>query len=292
MLNVNDMPEELKKIIEERKTISFFRIVDTLKNEVYNVDKNGNLVKKEEKCYNIWAGRKICRNCVADEAAKDKNVKTKLKCKDNEMYIVRAVPGIDKEGRYILEIAEQITNDCYIEMPGDGDMINIFALIEEFNDIVSKDSFTGLYNKSYAKMQLNSLVKLAQKNDMPLVIAVMDINNFKRINDVYGHVAGDEVMLRIAEKFKSIEEENNIWAARIGGDEFMIVFSGLEYIEAEEKIKRVIEEIKNIKFSGQKDMFNIGIAWGMAEYIKGESYNDFFERADMNMYKNKKRTPF
>jgi two-component system cell cycle response regulator len=110
------------------------------------------------------------------------------------------------------------------------------------------DFLTGLYNKKYILFRLGEYLSLAKRKGLPLSLAMLDIDDFKTINDRFGHVAGDEVLKKIGETIKHTVRASDI-AGRYGGEEFIIVFPATDLNEAEYVIRRLLDEVRNINWS-------------------------------------------
>jgi len=146
------------------------------------------------------------------------------------------------------------------------------------------DETTGLYNKKKLHQKLNYWLNEAIENDMPLSVAVFDVDNLKVINDSYGHLVGDKALMNVGQIISETVGDTGI-VARWGGDEFVAV---LPYFTKEasnrliEKLDRIIPE--NVKIYNQTITCSIGVA----TFQKNDSFDSFLHRADLNMYSDKK----
>jgi GGDEF domain-containing protein len=91
--------------------------------------------------------------------------------------------------------------------------------------IATHDASTGLYNREYALQQIKSMLRDAQRLQIPLSILIIDANNLKHVNDTYGHLAGDQGIRMVARTLKSYTTNRDV-AARLGGDEFIVIHPG------------------------------------------------------------------
>ena len=146
---------------------------------------------------------------------------------------------------------------------------------EKLNELIKLDSITGLYNNMAIKVKLQ--LALEEKNN--IVLAMIDIDDFKMINDTYGHVVGDEVILYLANELKKISSPQ-IVPSRYGGDEFLIMFLYYSIEEIKQIINKIINEFElNFKIKGLT--LSCGIAKGNSD-IKNEI--DFINKADEALY--------
>jgi diguanylate cyclase (GGDEF)-like protein len=112
-------------------------------------------------------------------------------------------------------------------------------------------------------------------------VIMFDIDNFKRINDTYGHVAGDEVLVKIAELALKLIRKDDV-LARWGGEEFVIITHGATLKEAEELAKRLKEQLTLIEYHGQKQ--SITCSFGVTAFLTGDTVTSIIRRADQLLY--------
>jgi diguanylate cyclase (GGDEF)-like protein len=135
------------------------------------------------------------------------------------------------------------------------------------------DPLTGLFNRRAFDKKITSMEKEAI---FPLILAVADVDNLKKINDEEGHLVGDE-FLKDCGKFLKENFRENDFIARIGGDEFCVILPGCS-IEAMKKILR--------RISQKSQCLNFSLGWDNKRY-RAESIKEVFKRADKNMYQQK-----
>lgn len=144
------------------------------------------------------------------------------------------------------------------------------------------DSFTGVYNKKtiteYAKK------RISEEKEKRIVIAILDVDHFKSVNDTFGHLYGDKVLARVGGRLKEIVGEDGV-IGRIGGDEFMIVFNGLDDDQVLRGMLRAIRT--QIKWEFAEDFENLSITCSIGASIfpvNGRDYEDLFKKADCCLY--------
>ena len=144
------------------------------------------------------------------------------------------------------------------------------------------DSLTGVYNKKtiteYAKK------RIAEEKEKRIVIAILDVDNFKSVNDTFGHLYGDKVLARVGGRLKEIVGEDGV-IGRIGGDEFMIVFNGLDDDQVLRGMLRAIRT--QIKWEFAEDFENLSITCSIGASIfpvNGRDYESLFKKADCCLY--------
>lgn len=149
-----------------------------------------------------------------------------------------------------------------------------------------KDGLTGCYNRRFIYKTFPSLLrKIKQKNES-LSIVVLDCNNFKTINDKYGHVRGDRVLQEISILLLAYVRDNDI-VVRWGGDEFLIIAPCANGENINIMIKRLEEELQKLS---KKLQMHISVASGYATYPRdAQNIDDLIQFADRNMYLHKQK---
>lgn len=150
----------------------------------------------------------------------------------------------------------------------------------EINYLNYHDHLTGVYNRRFYEEELK---RLDTERNLPLTIAMGDLNGLKLANDSFGHNIGDELIKKTGEILKEVCRADDI-IARMGGDEFVIILPNTEAIEAQKIIDRITDLSNNYKVG---DLV-ISISFGLATKKTSEqSTDDLFKEAEDNMYRNK-----
>ncbi|HKL41577.1 MAG TPA: PAS domain S-box protein [Clostridia bacterium] len=154
---------------------------------------------------------------------------------------------------------------------------------ERISKLVYTDNLTKAYNRRKFYHVIDQEISRFERYNTPFSIVIFDLDDFKKINDEYGHLAGDCVLKSVSNIInKNIR--NNDWLFRWGGDEFIVLFSNAELSIGEELSKKLQDYISNYTFI--KDI-NVTISCGVATYI--DSVDELLYLADQRMYKNKQR---
>lgn len=154
------------------------------------------------------------------------------------------------------------------------------------SDEGSKDSATGVLNKKTIQNEITDAINKAKatytKN--PLFMIIMDIDDFKRVNDTYGHYFGDEVILTFAQTLKQVVGERGL-VGRVGGDEFLVL---LKDVESEDAVKVILKSIRtslSVILEEKQPGYHFTISAGIARYNKdADNYDDLFKTADAALY--------
>jgi diguanylate cyclase (GGDEF)-like protein len=161
------------------------------------------------------------------------------------------------------------------------DMVIIRGIAEKEKALARTDSLTGIANVRAFYEALNSEIEKARRYDHPVTIAYMDLDDFKKINDSYGHLAGDEVLKDIADLIRRIIR-NVDTEARLGGDEFAILLPETTMEEARSVIERLHMVVKE---ELRKKNWQVTISAGIASFVKTmPSADAMISRADALMY--------
>ncbi|MCJ7665614.1 MAG: diguanylate cyclase [Actinobacteria bacterium] len=142
------------------------------------------------------------------------------------------------------------------------------------------DSLTGLYNRPYFEGEIK---RLDTKRQLPLSFVIGDINNLKMVNDIFGHLQGDKLIMKVAELLKTFCRHEDV-IARWGGDEFTILLPQTKKEDAEELLNR----IKNIFTVTNRQEIPISVSLGVATKEKiNQNIQDVVKNAEDNMYRHK-----
>jgi diguanylate cyclase (GGDEF)-like protein len=159
-------------------------------------------------------------------------------------------------------------------------------IYKETYEMAVKDPLTGLYNRQYFEDFVIKLIKKGLRENRDFSVIFIDLDNFKPINDNYGHAKGDKVLKKVAKFFKQTFRDYDI-IARLGGDEFCIVIENLSNKDIIEKVRKVFEEVF-------RD-FNLSFSYGVVNLKKvdlenlneEEILNFMLILADRRMYEEK-----
>jgi diguanylate cyclase (GGDEF)-like protein/PAS domain S-box-containing protein len=160
------------------------------------------------------------------------------------------------------------------------DLTNLRMKEKKLEFLSYNDQLTGLYNRAYFDQELK---RLDNKDQLPLSLVVIDVNGLKIVNDVYGHLAGDELIKSAASVLKSSLRDEDI-LARFGGDEFALILPQTPAVNVEKIIKRIKAESKKVDVEGNK--LSLGIGFATKTKVE-EEIEQIFDQADDNMYKDK-----
>ena len=158
--------------------------------------------------------------------------------------------------------------------------------LEQVSEQVSQDQLTGALNRRGLEDAMQREMARAERSGRPLSVAVLDLDNFKRLNDTYGHQAGDEALIHLIGVVRKTLRPTDI-VARYGGEEFIILFSETQLEQAVATTKRLQRELTKRYFLHNNERLLITFSAGVAQLKPGDTQEIVFARADKAMYQAK-----
>lgn len=262
------------------------RIVDPLHKRVIGYHKS-KTCKTDEICYDYWENEKICDNCISIRSYNENKSYIKLELKSDVIMMVTAIPIEDPKMPIVLELLKNASDTMLIGSDNYNDGKPV--IVSEMNDMVIKDQLTSLYNRRFIDDRLPVEIIRATISKSLLSIIFFDVDNLKSINDTFGHSAGDLALKEVGRIIRASIRNDNDWAARYGGDEFLICLNKTDYDEAyqiAERIRRSIEEvIIPIENMNEKLTVSLGLHTMKDTNLTAE---EIIKIADKKMYEAKK----
>jgi len=154
---------------------------------------------------------------------------------------------------------------------------------DELTILATTDPLTNLANRRTAEQRLASEAARSQRYGHPLTVVAFDLNEFKHINDTYGHAAGDMVLREFAQRISSAIRLSDL-AVRMGGDEFLIVLPECRI----EQMHLLLARIRPMEVTFQGTRIPVEFSFGCVAYEPGETPSQFLERADQTLYADKR----
>jgi len=165
--------------------------------------------------------------------------------------------------------------------------IELKAVLAQAHEIKNTDALTFLPNRRKIIVDLQEEVIRSSRYDTPLALSIVDIDHFKKVNDTYGHVVGDDVLRTIAARLREqIRHPDTI--GRYGGEEFLIVLPNSDLKAASEQAARLCRRIRALQVTSNDHILSITISIGIAQYRNSrENWEQFLHRADKVLYQAK-----
>jgi len=154
--------------------------------------------------------------------------------------------------------------------------------LKNIQEDAQRDTLLGCFNRRYIVAALEEQKQLADETGIPLCLAVVDLDHFKRINDELGHLGGDEVLRSFARVAQENVRAGDLFG-RYGGEEFLLIFPATSLLPALNTCERIRAQVESHSWKGLPKS-RVSVSIGVTQYVPGESVLEFFARADTAMY--------
>ena len=204
----------------------------------------------------------------------------------------RFVSAIEKVDKYFKAVSEGNLNALlHQEVAGRrdelGDMArNAQTMQKSLKKLIECDGLTELFNRRYAEKRLNQVYAKNTENESPFCVSIVDIDFFKKVNDTYGHEAGD-IVLKGVSRILEKNIQGHGYVARWGGEEFLLVFEQSEISEAVEVLERIRRHVEESTFTSGSDEIHVTVSSGVMERKDGLTINQLLKGADDRLYEGK-----
>lgn len=264
-----------ERMLQYENVFSVVRLLDaeTILNAAKG--KNQNISAEPCRCFDFWETGKRCSNCVSLKALKEKNKKTKLEFRENNVYQVTA-HYVEVDGKpKVMELIQYLDEADIVDIDGSE---RLFTKLDGFQDELYRDVLTGIYNRRYYEDQL-------RKQILPAGIAMIDLDDFKLYNDTCGHNAGDLALTTVAGVIRGMIRRTTDILIRYGGDEFLLVMPGVKEEDFTQKLRQIQNEVHSKEVPGfSRLQLSVSIGGVLSEEHKIENA---VEMADKLMYRAK-----
>jgi len=160
-------------------------------------------------------------------------------------------------------------------------------LFQEIKILSIHDGLTGIFNHTHIVNKLNEEIERAKRYHSDLSVILFDLDDFKEVNDTYGHLAGDFVLQRVAELFSKKLRTIDI-VGRYGGEEFLVILPETDLERAYVVGERLRTGVEQEDFIHEKHPIKLPVSGGIGLYQQGHIANDLIKIADNNLYKAKR----
>jgi len=165
----------------------------------------------------------------------------------------------------------------------------LYSSFKQVKALAEHDQLTGLYNRYHFEESLRSLLVNPRGIKGHIVVMLMDLDNFKFINDSFGHAVGDKLLVMLSKRVKEDFRESELFA-RLGGDEFAFVFTGIKYVKESFQVAKRILDIIDAPFEVDGHLIHCSGSIGIAINSKqGNEVDELVKFADIAMYRAKKK---
>lgn len=268
------------------------RIVDPIKKKVVFV-KNKNqdeFMPVQEYCFGIWGKGEVCKNCISMRAYNENDTFVKIETSPDKIIMVTAIPVEIEDKIVVVELLKDVTKSMIL---GDRELtesLEIKRLLDQANIAAVTDELTQIYNKRYIIERLPADMVKSYLENQPISLLMADIDHFKKVNDTYGHLAGDHIIREVAGILGENTRQDMDWIARFGGEEFIICLTNTDKEIARAIADRMRKAIEDTVFSYNGEKIKLTSSFGLCTLTSEEmiDYETLIHRSDKKLYEAKK----
>lgn len=268
------------------------RMVDPFKKEVLFV-KNKNqeeFMPVQEACFGMWGKGEVCKNCISMRAYNENDTFVKIETSPDKIFMVTALPVKIEDRTVVVELLKDVTKSMIL---GDRELtesLEIKRLLDQANVAAVTDELTQIYNKRYIIERLPADMVKSHMENQPISILMADIDHFKKVNDTYGHLAGDYMLREVAGILRKNTRQDLDWVARFGGEEFIVCLKNTDKEIARAIADRMRKAIEDTVFSYNGEKIKLTSSFGLYTLTSEEmlDYETLIHCSDKNLYEAKK----
>ena len=291
--------QEVQEIINEMQTFKKYfnnvRVVDPLYKTIFETKVvEGDIVfdeKRQSNCYDFWGIQQSCVNCISMRAINENETFVKIEEAGQRLFMITAIPVKVNDRMLAIELLKDITNQKIVDGILNADvkqMDNVLlrSSIARLNELVMRDALTKLYNRQYINEKLPANIIQSYLEKECLSVIMIDIDHFKKVNDNYGHVVGDEILQMFADTLqKNIRQDNGDWVARYGGEEFLICLTRCCKKAALDTAERIRQAVETKKYHSTAGVLGRTASFGIETMVDTEmDMVELIRLADEHLY--------
>ena len=269
------MAEAIVAIEHLHKVFTVVRLIDVKECRVVDLENGGS--EQLGQCFEFWGKSQRCTNCVCSKVLKDKQQKSKFETLDGSLYQVVAKYLVIDGKTYVLELITKMDDNNIIVSPDAERKLDDYYT--HYNDLLYTDALTQVYNRRFYEERVKNSTK-------PAGVAMLDIDDFKLYNDVYGHDVGDAALRTVARVAKECLKRDDLMI-RYGGDEFALVMPNVSPSEFASTLKQICQKVHDSVIGGYNHL-SLSMSIG-GVLLKDETVAEALQRADKLMYHAKAR---
>lgn len=300
-MNMLEFENVINNVTMYHKIFDIIRIVDPVKKEVLFMKKNINKSDVENtlgksSCYAFWANGHVCDNCISMRALTEKDIFVKFEYAHSSLFMTTVYPLEVPFSGYVVEIIKDVTSSELIGSLDNIPLIDLYSNIESKNRELVTDTLTQLYNKRYLKERLPYELVNNNLKGYNSALLIIDLDHFKNINDIFGHMAGDYILKQFAVILKDCIREDYDWVARFGGEEFVVYLKNIKRPDLDHVCEKIRSRVESSVFNYERNIIPITVSIG-ASHIDSNfvtSYDEILKFTDELLYsaKNNGRNTF
>jgi len=239
------------------------------------------------------AARKDLSELYFSRALNEDDALVKIEYNGKKIYMLNAIPVTVAGSRAILELMKDITDSGIIDLDvSSTDVDKVRKIINRRNEAAVSDELTGVYNRRYIYERLPFDILKSVADKTPLTVFMTDLDEFKKINDCYGHVGGDYAVRGFAKVLKSCVRKDRDWVARYGGDEFLVVLGSTDSEDAFPVVERMRQKVQRSKIVYEDQIVKITASFGGCVLMgEGMAVEKLVACADKQLYRSQAGRP-
>lgn len=264
------------------------RLVDPQRGELLEYDHSSGIKKTGVSCNDVFGTEERCQNCTSIRAFYSGKTMVKLEYSQGKVLLILSVPITVDDSLVVAELVKDISDSMTVDIRSHSRVDKVTSVIHSLNKLATTDALTGLYNRRYLDEKMPEIIEECHRNAQYICCAMLDIDDFKQINDTYGHPVGDQVLTTTAQTIASFVRRSSDWAVRYGGEEFFMLFAGVDLETGQSILERVRLQIEKTVMEIGGHTLSVTVSIGMAVLAPGETAQELLARCDKLLYLAKK----
>ncbi|MDL2219670.1 GGDEF domain-containing protein, partial [Ruminococcaceae bacterium OttesenSCG-928-O06] len=264
------------------------RLVDPQRGELLEYDHSSGIKKTGVSCIDVFGTDERCQNCTSIRAFYSGKTIVKLEYSQGKVLLILSVPITVNDSQVVAELVKDISDSMTVDIRDHSRVDKVTGVIQSLNKLATTDALTGLLNRRHLDEKLPEIIEDCHNNAQNMCCAILDIDDFKQVNDKYGHPVGDQVLAATAHTVASYIRRSSDWAVRYGGEEFFMLFSGTDLETGRNILERVCRQVEQTVVETNGYTLSVTVSIGMAILIPGENAQELLTRCDKLLYRAKK----
>lgn len=272
---MRDLLKNLESIFE------MVRLVDPTEVAVLRLEVNGTISKEPFACYQAWSRNVRCRNCSGMRGLLGERPSVKFECRRDDIFYIVSRPLILELSQGELQVVLEIANQADSSVIGREENCSMSRQLDEIQEKVYRDPLPHAFNRRYVN-EFGFLYHNMDQLCRRLGFIVLDLRQFKLVNDTKGHLAGDRVLVEVAQVLQSrVRAQDSV--IRMGGDEFLVVLTNCTEEVVSRKTRELDEALRPVAAAD--------FGYSYTEFFQEEKtfLQKMLETADRWMYMAKRR---
>ena len=261
-------------------------VVNTIEKQVMYITEYGIADTTEKCCDRCPLANDEC-GCICKDTVSTQEDRFRLTYTSTDAFFVVSKPINIRYRSYIMIMIMKLNPQFSFGATTETEVVESITRLSS-NLVI--DPLTQIFNRKYLMDNIGHMIDEASSKNIYLNLACIDIDNFKKFNDNYGHDFGDKVLKKVADTMKaSISYLEEAYPIRIGGDEFLIIGIGIDKNRFKAVMNKLCLMIEDSKLSYENELVGIRISIGVSEMITDhvDTYKELYEKADSQLYKAK-----